>query len=369
MKIWVVVGTRPEVIKQVPVYWACQNKFGPEKVKLIGTGQHKELLTQALTHFGAQLDANFDIMKPGQSLSKVAASVLERFDEALEKESPDWVIVQGDTTTAAMAALAAFHRKIKIAHNEAGLRSHDLQNPFPEEANRKIISSIADLHFAPTKIAHTALIKENVSPEAIEVVGNTGIDSLHWTLSKPTPKNIGNLLEEIQKNQAEPVLLTAHRRENAGYTMDQWFEELQKFFNDHKELYLVYPIHPNNLARPYAEKYLASLKNACLFEPFNYLETCHLLKSCRFVITDSGGIQEESATLGIPAVVCRKTTERPEGILAGRAKLVNTDNLHNEISAALEWAINLGRGPEQNLFGDGNAAKKIANILSERNQR
>jgi UDP-N-acetylglucosamine 2-epimerase (non-hydrolysing) len=362
MKIWVVVGTRPEVIKQVPLYWACQEKFGKDNVKLIGTGQHRELLVQALEHFGATLDANFEIMKPGQSLSKVAAAVLERFDEALDKEMPDWVIVQGDTTTAAMSAIAAFHRKVKVAHNEAGLRSHDLSNPFPEEANRKLISAIADLHLAPTELARSALLREGIDPTKIHVVGNTGVDALLWTLKLPCPDSIQRLLEQQAAKKRRPVLLTAHRRENAGAVMDKWFQALRKFLASHPELCLVYPVHPNNLAREYTRRHLEDLDNVIITTPFSYLETAHLLRSCKFVVTDSGGIQEEAATLGIPTVVCRKTTERMEAVHAGIATLVDPDNIDVLIR---EMGRNSSLTAPQPLypFGHGSSSPAIAKLL------
>lgn len=363
MKIWVVVGTRPEVIKQVPLFWACQKQFGKDQVKLIGTGQHRELLLQALEHFGAKLDSNFEIMRPGQSLSKVAAAVLENFDEAIENERPDWIIVQGDTTTAAMAAIAAFHRKIKVAHNEAGLRSHDINNPFPEEANRKLISVIASLNFAPTNLAKTALINEGITPDLIHVTGNTGIDALMWTLHQKCPQTISTLVEEQASHNRKPVLLTAHRRENAGSVMDHWFQALESFFSRNPDLCLIYPTHPNNLAREYSYKYLQKLPNAVVTEPLSYLETTHLLKSCHFVVTDSGGIQEEAATLGIPTIVCRKTTERMEAVETGIAKLVDPEKIP-EILSEMNWAKNNAISKLQYPFGRGDAAQKIASILA-----
>jgi UDP-N-acetylglucosamine 2-epimerase (non-hydrolysing) len=362
MKIWVVVGTRPEVIKQVPLYWACQEKFGKANVKLIGTGQHRELLVQALEHFGVTLDANFEIMKPGQSLSKVAAAVLERFDEALDKEIPDWVIVQGDTTTAAMAAIAAFHRKVNVAHNEAGLRSHDLSNPFPEEANRKLISTIAGLHLAPTELARSALLREGIDPTKIHVVGNTGVDALMWTLKQHCPDSIKHLVEQQAAKKRLPVLLTAHRRENAGAVMDNWFQALRKFLVSHPELCLVYPVHPNNLAREYTHRHLEHLDNVIVTKPFSYLETAHLLRSCKFVVTDSGGIQEEAATLGIPTVVCRKTTERMEAVHAGIATLVDPDDIKSLIHA-MEQATSTKILSSHYPFGNGQSGPLIASLI------
>ncbi len=256
-KIWVVVGTRPEVIKQVPLYRALVKKMGKQNVGLIGTGQHRELLDQALAHFGEKLDVNLELMQAGQSLGATAARVLTKIDEIVVASKPEMLIVQGDTTTAAMTAVAGFHNGIKVVHNEAGLRTYDLQNPYPEEANRKWIGVVADIHFPPTVVARDALIKEGVDPSRVHVVGNTGIDALMWTLKeKKCPDETAGLISGWKARGLKPVLVTAHRRENDVSKMDAWFQSLAGFLEQRKDIVLVCPMHPNNRALDAAKKYL-----------------------------------------------------------------------------------------------------------------
>ena len=361
---WILVGTRPEVIKQVPLYFELVRRFGKEKVALVGTGQHKELLEQALSHFGVHLDFNLNIMKPNQTLSSSSAAVLEGLDELFLKSKPEWLIVQGDTTSAAMAAWAAFQSGVMVAHNEAGLRSYDLDHPFPEEGNRRHIAIVAKAHFAPTEMARQALLNEGVPAQNIFLTGNTGIDALKWTLEQHAPESISQLLKVVKDAGQKPVLLTAHRRENKA-AMDAWFETLAKFIVSNPELSLIYPIHPNHTAKPAAEKHLSHLKQVHMIPAIHYGETCHLLSECEFVITDSGGIQEEASTLGLPVVICRKTTERMEAVNEGVARLAGTDP--DSIRKSMQWAKNLGRpekrGIQRNIFGDGFAAQRIADQL------
>jgi len=365
-KIWILVGTRPEVIKQAPLYFACCEKFGKDAVALLGTGQHRELLEQALAHFNLKLDYNMSIMKPGQTLTGSSAAVLEGMQQLLNEHKPEWIIVQGDTTTAAMAAWAGFQNDVKIAHNEAGLRSYDLRHPFPEEANRKLIGVVADVHFPPTKKAETALLAENTDKKKIFVTGNTGIDALRITLEMPEPQSVTALVQSITSKGLRPVLLTAHRRENQGEAIDQWFSALASFIDAHKDISLIYPMHPNNAGREAATKYLAAHERIHLMPAINYGETCHILKHARFVITDSGGIQEEASTLGMPVVVCRKTTERMEAVEAGVARLAGTSL--STILESMQWAYdrsaNGNERTKRDIFGDGFSSKRIAEILS-----
>ncbi len=360
--IWILVGTRPEVIKQAMLYKACIARFGKDRVALVGTGQHKELLQQALAHFHLELDVNLEIMKSGQSLSESAGLMLGKLDPLLDQCRPRWVVVQGDTTTAAMAAIAAFHRGISVAHNEAGLRSFDLQHPFPEEANRRFISVVSRLNFAPTEKAKSRLLAEGVSPNSITVTGNPGIDALFWTLKQERSRLAHDLLSKVQSRKLSPVLLTAHRRENAGEAVDNWFRAIASFLDSHQDLSLIYPLHPNRIAQDAAKKYLAGNDRVHLLESLDYGTTCHLLKECRFVVTDSGGIQEEAATLGVPTVVCRNTTERSEAVDAGISRLAGLDV--NKILEAMNWAYE--RKSERAVpgpFGDGRASEQIAEIL------
>jgi len=363
-KYWVLIGTRPEAIKQVPLYRELVERHGKEQVALIGTGQHRELLDQALAHFEVKLDFNLDIMKPGQSLNESSAAVLDGMGSLFREFQPEWLIVQGDTTSAAMSAWAAFQNGIKVAHNEAGLRSYDLAHPFPEEANRKLISIAASLHFAPTWRAQAALLKEGVDARTVHLTGNTGIDALHWTLRRPRPRSIDFVLNSLRNQGLKPALLTAHRRENAS-AMEDWFLALQQFLILNPTLGVVLPVHPNHLARDSADRHLRPLSQVHIVNPLNYGETCHLLSECEMVVTDSGGIQEEAATLGIPIVICRKTTERLEAVEAGIARLAGTEP--DSILSTMAWAVRRGRdlgpGLPHSTFGDGRAAGRIADLI------
>lgn len=363
-KIWILVGTRPEVIKQVPLYQACVKRFGAKAVALVGTGQHKELLTQALAPFGVELDINLDIMKPDQSLTMSSAAILQGLDMLFRQTRPEWLVVQGDTSSAVMAAVAAFQHRILVAHNEAGLRSYDLRQPFPEEANRKMIAVVADLHLAPTTKAADVLRREGAPDEKIHVVGNTGIDAFLMMLSRPAPAAAQEIIGRVTAKGCRPVLLTAHRRENAADRVDSWFKALADFLKAHPDLALVYPTHPNKMSQDAAAKHLSTLDRAFLVPPLDYPSTCHVLNASRFVVTDSGGIQEEGATLGLPVVICRERTERTEAIDAGVARLAGTDT--QKVLDAMEWAYKMSESPRVQKwpFGDGKSSPRIADILA-----
>ncbi len=358
-KFWVIVGTRPEVIKQVPVYWALCNRFGRENVALISSGQHRELLDQAMQHFGVTADAEFALMKDQQSLYDSAGRALQLFGRAMAENAPEWVLVQGDTTTAAMAAWAAFQTKCRLLHVEAGLRSYDLDHPFPEEGNRRLISIVAQRNAAPTENAKTALLREGIREETIRVTGNTGIDALVWTMENKIKKPTGG---------CDRVLITAHRRENSS-AFQRYFSVVREFCETRPDLQFIMPIHPNNLARGDAQKYFSTIKNIELVAPLSYLETCELLSRALFVVTDSGGVQEEAASLGARVVVCRETTERAEAVTAGLAVVASAEDSSKFLSA-LEWAASGERRDASGkirypIFGDGNAANCIAEWLAE----
>ncbi len=365
-QIWVLVGTRPEVIKQAPLYLELVRKLGKEKVALVGTGQHQELLIQALEHFGVEPDLTLGFPQDNQTLHASSARILNGIGDLIQKHNPAWLIVQGDTTSAAMAAWAAFQNHVRVAHNEAGLRSFDLQHPFPEEANRRLISIVADIHFAPTSRAKAVLEKERADPSKILQVGNTGIDALRWTLSKTPPSSTTALMQRFSSKGLLPIFVTAHRRENKE-NMDAWFSALRSFLLDHPQLGLVYPFHPNNAAKPYAEQHLGDLEQAVICPPLSYAETCHFLLECRFVVTDSGGLQEEATSLGIPTVVCRKTTERMEAVDAGYCRLTEMDP--DAVLEAMNWAFAQKRpeirGIHVPIFGDGKAAERIAEYFED----
>ncbi len=368
-KIWIVVGTRPECIKLAPVSIACRQVMGPGAVSLIGTGQHRSLLQTALDDFGLRPDVNFDIMQEGQSPTQVMTAVLSSMEALAASQRPEWVVVQGDTTTACAAALAAFQMQIRVAHVEAGLRTYDLENPFPEEANRRLIAVVADLHFAPTKLAEDALRRENIPESRIHTVGNTGIDSFLMMLEREPDSEAADLLSSLTNEGREVALLTANRRESRGPGMDNLFRALAKFLVAHPAVSLVYPTHPNRLGAQAADKYLSPLgRQVKTVSPMNYRTLCHVLSRAHLIITDSGGIQEEAATFGVPTIVCRKVTERREAVEVGIAYVAGTD--HEGIAAGLEWGYERGRGRvpgrawEHRPFGDGASGPRIAQILA-----
>lgn len=362
--VWVLVGTRPEAIKQIPVYWALLRKLGKERVRLVSTGQHKELLAQALDHFRVSPDEDLGLMVPGQALTSVCAAVLKGLESRFARERPACVLVQGDTMTSAMAAWAAFLHRIPVAHSEAGLRSHSLDHPFPEEADRRLISVVSRLHFAPTSAAVDELKKEGVSEKDILLTGNPGIDALQWTLAQPMPPSAQKILDDFERRSLKFFLLTAHRRENEGAGMENWFAALARFLETHPDVALLMPKHPNQIAHAAATRYLGRNARAVVVPAMSYLETCHLLRGASFVVTDSGGIQEEAATLGVPAVVCRETTERMEAVHAGASRLAGTRT--ESILEAMEWALARGRFEGVPLFGDGQSAERIATALVQR---
>jgi UDP-N-acetylglucosamine 2-epimerase (non-hydrolysing) len=367
-RVWVLVGTRPEVIKQAPVYIACRDALPSARVSLIGTGQHRELLDKALADFDLALDEDLGIMRDGQTPTSTGAAVLTGLEPLLAEDSPEWIVVQGDTTSAAMSAWAAFHAGVGVAHNEAGLRTYDLSQPFPEEANRKLISAVATEHFAPTEHARQALLAEGCPDERIHVTGNPGIDALRMTLAKSQPRRVTDLIADSEREGRQIVLMTAHRRENRGEGMDEWFATLREWLEEHLDLDLVYPMHPNRAGYAAAVEYLDRRPQVRLVEPFDYTETCHLLRHSRFTITDSGGIQEEGATLGVPVVVCRRVTERPEAVDAGAAYLASTDAA--PLRLGLDWAYERSTTRDRQtfdpIFGDGHAGPRIASIIEER---
>ncbi|MDP2966220.1 MAG: UDP-N-acetylglucosamine 2-epimerase (non-hydrolyzing), partial [Pelolinea sp.] len=312
-----------------------------------------------------------NLMTEDQSLAQLTASIFTHLDPLLEKYQPDWVVVQGDTTTAMTAALTAYYRRIKVAHIEAGLRTGDKWQPFPEEVNRRIIGTIADLHFAPTDLAWSNLVREGVPEENIKVTGNTIIDALNQVTRLPIPTEIAKLLKEkgILSGEKELVVVTAHRRENFGDPIRNIcaaLKQLAEKFQDRIEL--VYPVHLNpNIQKPVNEL-LAGIPNLTLLPPLDYLPLVHLLKHARLILTDSGGIQEEATGLGKPCLVLREVTERPEGVDAGVLKLVgtDTDRIVAEASRLLTDEASYDKiAHAANPYGDGKAAPRIVQILYE----
>ena len=368
IRVLSIFGTRPEAIKMAPVVKALEQNPAIDS-RICVTAQHREMLDQVLELFNLLPDIDLDIMKPDQSLAALTSNLFTHLDPVLVEEKPDWVLVQGDTTTVMAASLSAFYRGIRVGHVEAGLRTGDKYHPFPEEINRQITSVIADLHFAPTDFARANLLHEGIPDRRIRVTGNTVIDALNHIIDTPMPAQVEQWLQlwGNEKNHRRLVLVTAHRRENFGLPIRQICQALRVLSERFgSEVQFVYPVHLNpNIQQPVHE-ILAGLENVHLVDPLDYLSLIHLMKSATLVLTDSGGIQEEASGLGKPTLVLREVTERPEGLQAGVLKLVGADpeKIINETTRLLEDEAAYARMAQAtNIFGDGKAAGRIVDAL------
>lgn len=362
MKILSIFGTRPEAIKLAPVLAALKQHDVISVVCV--TAQHREMLDQVLQLFGIQPDYDLAIMQPNQSLAELTARALTKLDEVLRIEQPDWVLVQGDTTTAMVAALAAFYHQIKVGHVEAGLRSFDKYQPFPEEINRKIATSVSDLHFAPTELSKQNLLREGVPETTIVVTGNTVIDALLQVAEKSYDWDASPFA--IIPRDKRIILVTAHRRENFGAPLENICVVLRTIAERYSDVHIVYPVHLNPNVQTVVRQTLANLANLTLLAPLDYLPLVQLLKRSYLVVTDSGGIQEEAPGLGKPVLVLREVTERPEGVSAGTVKLVGTDrdNIIREIELLLTDKTAYDRMARAvNPYGDGYASQRIVTKL------
>jgi UDP-N-acetylglucosamine 2-epimerase (non-hydrolysing) len=367
-RILVVLGTRPEAIKLAPVVQELGRRRGTFHCALCVTSQHREMLAPMLRFFGLEPKYDLDVMRPAQALGELTGRVLAGLDRVLEAENPDWVVVQGDTTTAMAAALAAFYRKIRVAHVEAGLRTNDKYSPFPEEINRRLVGSLADLHFAPTDLAVRNLRREGIPAERIVQTGNTVTDALLWANRKNRTRSphLPAGLPPPAKGR-KLVLVTGHRRENFGGGLEQICQALKAAAEARPELDFVYPVHLNPSVQQPVRRLLGGQPRIFLVPPVDYPTMVALLRRAWLVVTDSGGIQEEAPTFGVPVLVTRNTTERPEGIRAGNARLVGTD-----AAAIARWILRLARDPAayrrmaqaRNPYGDGRAARRIAARLA-----
>jgi UDP-N-acetylglucosamine 2-epimerase (non-hydrolysing) len=369
-RVMSVFGTRPEAIKLAPIIQLLEKDNRFESFVIV-TAQQREMLDQVLSLFNLHPDDDLNLMTIDQPLAQLTSSIFTNLDPLFEKYQPDWVIVQGDTTTAMTAALAAYYRRVKVAHIEAGLRTGDKWQPFPEEVNRKIIGTIADLHFAPTDQAWRNLIREGITKDDIKVTGNTIIDALNQISRLPIPSEIENLLKVkgILTGEKELVVVTAHRRENFGEPIRNICAALRQLANIFQDrIQIVYPVHLNpNIQKPVNEL-LAGIPNITLLPPLDYLPLIHLLKNARLILTDSGGIQEEATGLGKPCLVLREVTERPEGVEAGVLKLVgtDTDRIVAEASHLMTDKVSYDKvAHAANPYGDGKAAPRIVQILYE----
>jgi UDP-N-acetylglucosamine 2-epimerase (non-hydrolysing) len=365
-KILLVFGTRPEAVKMAPLVLALRahpREFVP---RVAVTAQHRGMLDQVMRLFGIRPNHDLDIMRPGQSLTDISVRALARLEPVFQKERPDMVLVHGDTTTTLLAALGAFYQKIPVGHVEAGLRSHDPANPFPEEINRKLTDAVATLHFAPTREAKQNLSREGVHAKSIFVTGNTGIDALHLGLAH-MKRHPPRLPKAVALAAAHPfVLLTAHRRENFGRPFETVFKTLRDVARSRPQHHFIYPVHPNPNVKGPAFKFLGDLPNVCLTEPLDYGPLIYLLKHCLFAVTDSGGIQEEAPSLGKPVLVLRHVTERPEAVRAGTVRLVGTEG--PQVKKGIETLLDDGNlrrqmGSAVNPYGDGKAAPRTIAAL------
>ncbi|HTY40963.1 MAG TPA: UDP-N-acetylglucosamine 2-epimerase (non-hydrolyzing) [Thermoanaerobaculia bacterium] len=356
MKLVVVVGTRPEAIKMAPVVRRLREEPGWQTL-LCATAQHRQMLDQALGLFQLEPDVDLDLMRPDQTINGLASRVLASLDDVLARESPDWLLVQGDTTTAMGAALAAFHRRIRVGHVEAGLRTGDFRHPFPEEMNRRVVDLVADANFAPTRRAARALEAEDVPAGKIFLTGNTVVDAL-----------LAIAGSDGETAAEDLVLITAHRRESFGEPLERVVRAIERLARAFPATRFVHVLHPNPNVGPIVRRN-AGLPNVELVEPLDYLALVRLMRRARLILTDSGGIQEEAPTFHKPVLVLREKTERPEGVEAGLATLVGTDEelivarasaLLSDPSARRAMA---GRG---NPYGDGLASDRIAAILAGR---
>jgi len=371
LTIVTILGTRPEAIKLAPVIHELARH--PDRIRsyVCSTGQHRELLEHALRAFGIRPDFDLQLMQPGQRLTDLTARILTALDGVLESAMPDWVLVQGDTTTVMAASLAAFYRRIRIGHVEAGLRSGDRQRPFPEEVNRRIADLLADLYFAPTQAARDNLLREGAPPEHVIVTGNTVIDALLGTAGRIDGRaliaRIADLPRHADLDARRMILVTSHRRENFGPPFAEICRALRTIAERHRhDVQIVYPIHFNpNILHP-ARAMLGDVPNIALIQPVDYETMVALMQRAYLILTDSGGIQEEAPSLRKPVLVLREVTERQEVVALGAARLVGTDyeRIVNETTRLLEDAQAYQRmASVANPYGDGRASQRIVEAI------
>ena len=367
LKVAVIIGTRPEAIKMAPILLELK-KHRRTRPILVLTAQHREMCDDVLDVFSLKPDYDLDIMRPNQSLFQVTASLVEELEGVLRGERPDCVLVQGDTTSTFVGSLCAYYLRIPVGHVEAGLRTYRKYSPFPEEINRRLTSAIADLHFAPTRVAARALAREGVPRRDVFVVGNPVIDALLHVSSKRYPfKN--KVLRDLDFRGKRVIAVTAHRRESWGKPFERMLRALREIAATHDDVLVVFPVHPNpNVGKPVA-RILGNARGVVLTEPLDYRDFVKLLRSCYMIITDSGGIQEEAPSLKKPVLLMREVTERPEAVRAGAVKIVGTD-FHRIVRAAASLLdseeqyrrMTVGRNP----YGDGKTSRRIVKIILDR---
>ncbi len=359
-----IFGTRPEAIKLAPIIFAF-NKSKIFKTRIVITGQHKEMLKQVMDLFKLKANKNLNIMIKNQTLNYINSSIINELDKEFDKYYPSLCVVQGDTTSAMASSVAAFNKKIPIAHVEAGLRTNDLDQPFPEEANRRIISQLSTIHFAPTEIAKENLEKSNIIGD-IFVTGNSVIDSLLFASNQINSKSIN--LHKIDLKENKIILATIHRRENIGDNLVNIAKALIKIVKVNKNVYIFLPLHKNELVRLTLKEHLYSHPKIILSEPLNYIEMVSILKDCNFLLTDSGGLQEEAPIFNKPVLILRESTERPEGLEAGTAKIIGTktDDIFREANLLIKnEKMYMKMSKAQNPFGDGKTSERILSVCEK----
>lgn len=393
MKILSVFGTRPEAVKMAPIVQLLSQTTGVES-RVCVTAQHRQMLDQVLELFQIKPYYDLDLMRGNQSLAELSASIFTHLDPILADFKPDWVLAVGDTTTVVTTSLLAFYRRIKFGHVEAGLRTHDKWHPYPEEINRRLATVTADLHFAPTTWSQGNLLREGVDERAIRVTGNPVIDALNFVSKQEEPREISALLERLGVGRKEIggleterletkrlktsglaarrlILVTAHRRENFGAPIENICHALKELAA-RDDVEIVYPVHLNPNVQEPVNRILKDVKHITLLPPLDYLPLVHLMKHAKLILTDSGGIQEEAPTFGIPVLVLRKVTERPEGVAAGTLKLVGTETgpIVREAKRLLDDpSAYAGMAKSANPFGDGHAAERILEALLHSEQK
>ncbi|MFT0801534.1 UDP-N-acetylglucosamine 2-epimerase (non-hydrolyzing) [Bacillus swezeyi] len=356
LKIMTIFGTRPEAIKMAPL--VLELRKHPEISSYVTvTAQHRQMLDQVLEAFHIRPDFDLNIMKERQTLAEITSNALTKLDQLFQEIKPDLVLVHGDTTTTFAGSLAAYYHRISVGHVEAGLRTGNKYSPFPEEMNRQLTGAITDFHFAPTKQAENNLLRENKKVESIFVTGNTAIDALNTTVRE---KYSHPLLDKMDNDRM--ILLTAHRRENLGEPMENMFRAIRRIIEEYPDVQVVYPVHLNPVVRQAADRYFSGLDRVHLIEPLEVIDFHNFASRAHFILTDSGGVQEEAPSLGKPVLVLRDTTERPEGVKAGTLKLAGTaeENVYQLTKQLLEDHEEYHRMSQaSNPYGDGKASKRI----------
>ena len=379
LRVLSIFGTRPEAVKMAPVIQSLAHTPGVDSLVCV-TAQHRQMLDQVLGLFNIVPDVDLDLMQPNQSLANLTADIFTHLDPILADLKPDWILVQGDTTTVMASSLAAFYRHIRVGHVEAGLRTHDKWQPFPEEINRRIASVVTDLHFAPTDWARQNLLRENISSAQIIITGNPVIDALNAVVKMPPTPSVLELFKRMDIHYESSdtnsptipgsprlILVTAHRRENFGEPLTNICMALKELANSYRdEIRIVYPVHLNPNVQAPVYRLLSDTPNIILLAPLDYLPMVHLMKQASLVLTDSGGLQEEAPALGIPVLVMRAVTERPEGVIAGTVRLVGTDT--EQILSQSRYLLDdpqayATMAQAINPYGDGKAATRITNAI------